>query len=190
MTRKLSHRAIRRLIRLEAERLMNPATKLIPCKELDNSVTTLFKDDNQLLGLGIAEYVADPGVSNRRKELAKHDIQAVRAAIRAAKLEEEIDFLSPVEIGIRCRDIFGRHGHRLFPVAGEEERHEPRARWPYLRPLRDCRPSDITAALEERDVGISLDQDARKDLATLQMAAKKANPSLFLSDATMEEIFQ
>lgn len=190
MRKKLSHKAIRRQLRIEADNLLNPATKLISCDELDQNVTGFVTDDPQLLGLAIAEYVNNPGVSNRRKELVKHDVQAVRAAIRQTKLEEEMGFLNPLEVGAIARSIFERHGHRLFPVASDEEPREPRARWPYLRPLKYCRPSDIDAALQERDAGISLDQDARKDLAVLQMAAKKANSSLFLRDATFEEIFE
>lgn len=189
MAKKLSHSLIRRMLRIQATNLMNPATKLISCDELDERVNANVKGDPQTLGLAIAEYVENPGVSQRRKELVKHDVQAVRAAIRQTKLEQEMEFLNPVEVAAAAREIFEKHGDRLFPVATDDERREPRTKWPYLRWFKDCRPSDITAALEERDVGISFEQDARKDLAVLQMAAKKANSSLFVRDATFEEIF-
>lgn len=188
---KQSNKTIRQLLRLDAGNVRNPATKLISREELEQSVNTRVKSDTQLLSLRIAEVIQEPGVPALLSQLMQNDLHAIRRAIRETKLEQEMAFLSSQQIADRGRVMREKLAFRLVPVPGEDDVHEPRSKWPYFRYFKDVKSeSDLTALIDERDVGISLDQDARDDLRVLQTAAKRTDPKLFTSDASLEQIFR
>jgi hypothetical protein len=178
---------IRSLLNAGANQAMNRSTKMVLRDDAKTYAVAQIAQQSNLL-MQVMAVAWKKWIDRIESNWLSGNLYRIRQSIETANLKVQVSALTPPQVGALGRAIVKKHGDKWLLVAGPLK-GEDKKRWFYLKRFKDIKPSEWQEMIDWRDDRIDKDTESRDDMEVLDTAARKANSSLYMQDATFEAIF-